>query len=104
MSELTVFVKLHCKPGKKKEVLKLIEEKCKPYMDASDAYDIYFQSSGYEDDNEIQIFEYFANDSEYWENCKADWFLNYTKELDTLLDGPKETFRAIPFWSKGVST
>lgn len=102
MPSLTVFVKLHCKPGKKNEVLKLIEEKCKPYMDASDAYDVFFYSSGYQDDDEIHVLEYFADDSEYWENFNADWFVNYKKELDALLDRPTETFRGIPFWTKGV--
>ena len=103
MAALTVFVKLHCKSGKKKEVLELIEKKCKPYMDASNAYDLFFYSSGYEDDNEIHVLEYFVDDSEYWVNLKADWFINYKRELEMLLDKPTETFRGTPFWSKGVS-
>jgi len=46
MANLTVFVKLKCKPGKRDDVLRLVEEKCKPYMDVNTGYDLYFISWG----------------------------------------------------------
>jgi len=101
MGKLTVFVRLTCKPGKKEEVMRIMAEKCTPYMDESDGYDVFFISNGIENENEIHVLEYFSDGSVYWDNCEADWFLAYKKEIEPLLEKPTEAFRGEPVHAKG---
>lgn len=102
MSQLTIFIKTRCQPGKRDEVFKLWEKHLKPrLMSNPDQIGYSFSYDNY-DENVFHLFELYASQEAFQANSQESWFADYMAEAGPLLDGEPEFSMSTPQFTKGM--
>lgn len=101
MPQVTLSVKIKCRPGKRDDVKALWEERVKPH--AIENNNLFFSCYSFanEDPDTIILFEVLDDAAVLTSLYQEEWFKAYLGAMTPLLAEPPQIFTGSPVWTKG---
>ena len=103
MSQLALFIKTRCQPGKRDEVRSLWEKHLQPHSASNTGQKVYAFCYDNNDADVLYLFEIYESQDAFNEASQQPWFGAYMQEAGPLIDGQPDFAMANPLFTKGLN-
>jgi quinol monooxygenase YgiN len=100
MSRAALFIKHKTLPGRREDVRRIWERHMAPAISDNPAHTAYFYCFDSADPDSIGAFQEYASAEAASAFVKTASYLEYVKEVESLLAGPPQVMRLTPVWTK----